>query len=80
MGSTVNLPETVCGRCYDTDIPVFPANCDERPELLKRVAMGMYHCPDCGAMILAGCPHPDMCQKCIDREHPMFDKPKPIIE
>ncbi|MFA7100673.1 MAG: hypothetical protein WC196_02780 [Bacilli bacterium] len=31
------------------------------------------HCPDCGAMVVAGSPHPDMCQKCIDRRHPAFD-------
>lgn len=65
----------LCGRCYD----MFPAaelrdaNCAERPE--HRIgALGMYHCPNCGAMILAGLPHPPMCARCIARQHPRFDE------
>jgi DNA-directed RNA polymerase subunit RPC12/RpoP len=29
--------------------------CSEKPELQ---AGGMYHCPECGMMVLAGLPHP----------------------
>jgi hypothetical protein len=64
----------LCGRCYDDHVPLFPANCTEKPERFgPNSGLGMYHCPDCGAMLLAGFPHPDMCQLCIDRKHPGFD-------
>lgn len=65
----------MCGRCYDDNVLVFPANCAEKPEKLAGQSIGQYHCPDCGAMVMAGMPHPDLCQKCIDRKHPGFDKP-----
>ncbi|MFA7100707.1 MAG: hypothetical protein WC196_02950 [Bacilli bacterium] len=81
------LPEPktgICGRCYGEPVEVFPANCNEKPENLIGQPIGQYHCPDCGAMVVAGSPHPDMCQKCIDRKHPAFDllkqeQPKPKI-
>jgi hypothetical protein len=57
----------MCGRCYAEDVEVFPANCAEKPEKLKGAPLGMYHCPDCGAMVIAGVEHPDLCQVCIDR-------------
>lgn len=69
---------TICGRCYDDVDEVFPANCRERPELLLDVPMGMYHCPDCGAMQLAGIPHSPVCARCLDRVHPEFDAPAPV--
>jgi hypothetical protein len=66
-------PEVMCGRCFDEGVEVFPPNCDEKPENLKGVAMGMYHCPDCGAMLIAALPHPALCKPCIDRKHPFHD-------
>ena len=63
----------MCGRCYDEVETLFPANCEEKPEDLKGQPIGMYHCPDCGAMVLAGLPHPALCQLCTDRKHPGFD-------
>jgi hypothetical protein len=39
--------------------------------------LGMYHCPDCGAMVLGGIVHPQMCRSCIERRHPRFDKERP---
>jgi hypothetical protein len=33
--------------------------CSYDPRKLKGVPMGMFHCPQCGEMIIAGCPHPD---------------------
>ena len=63
----------VCGRCYDA-VPCFPATCTERPEL-NRIDCGMYHCPDCGAMVLGGIPHPPLCERCNTRTHPGFDPP-----
>lgn len=65
----------LCCRCYD-DVPVlYVANCQEKPDLLAGAPLGMYHCPDCGAMVVAGMPHPPMCKQCIDRAHPAFDEP-----
>lgn len=29
------------------------------PQQMVGVPMGMYHCPYCGAMVVAGVPHPD---------------------
>lgn len=63
----------MCGRCYDIEVEIFPANCAEKPENLAGAALGMYHCPDCGAMVLAGMPHPELCRVCIERRHPGFD-------
>jgi 7-cyano-7-deazaguanine reductase len=67
----VNLSK-ICGRCYDEVEEVFPANCQEKPELIKG-PIGQYHCPDCGAMVMAGFSHPYLCKICIDRKHPEFD-------
>jgi len=61
----------MCGRCYDFVDEVFPPRCAERPERLT--LLGMYHCPDCGAMLIGGLPHPDVCRPCLDERHPHFD-------
>ncbi len=66
----------MCGRCYEEEVDIFPVNCEEKPELLIGLPIGQYHCPDCGAMVLAGLPHPDLCQRCLDMNHPGIDKPK----
>jgi hypothetical protein len=63
----------VCGRCYDEVNELFSANCEEKPELLIGVPIGMYHCPNCGAMLLAGFPHPELCVNCNKRKHLTFD-------
>ena len=68
-------PEKMCGRCYDEVAELFPANCAEKPEKLAGAPIGMYHCPDCGAMVLAGLPHFELCKRCIERKHPEFDGP-----
>ena len=41
-------------------ISEFPSElpCNYKPELVTG-AIGMFHCPECGEMILAGMPHPD---------------------
>ena len=33
-------------------------SCPGRPDLLKKMPIGMYHCGWCGAMVIAGLPHP----------------------
>lgn len=63
----------ICGRCYDFVDELFPANCQEKPELLAGQPIGMYHCPDCGAMVIAGVPHFPLCKRCLNRTHPGFD-------
>ena len=52
----------ICGFCYE-EAEVSPAKCLEKPELLAGAPLGQYHCPDCGAMVCAGFPHPDLCDK-----------------
>lgn len=65
----------MCGRCYDEVDELFPAMCAEKPEALAGQPLGMYHCPDCGAMVIAGLPHPDVCVRCRYLQHPAFDIP-----
>lgn len=73
-GDGAPLPDgPLCGRCYVDGVELFPANCDEKPEALLGAPLGMYHCPDCGAMVVTGLPHPPMCAQCIARTHPAFD-------
>ena len=55
---------------------VFPPKCEEKPELLVGMPLGQYHCPDCGAMVIAEVKHPRMCKSCIGRNHPAFDRVK----
>lgn len=75
--STDGLPEgPLCARCADEG-PLFPPNCAEKPELLLHQPLGMYHCPDCGAMVVAGIEHGWLCGLCLRREHPGFDRPAP---
>lgn len=64
----------VCGRCYDEVAELFPATCDEKPETWTS-ALGQYHCPDCGAMLLAGAKHVSVCKPCLERKHPTMDAP-----
>jgi hypothetical protein len=67
----------MCGRCFADNVPLFPAKCAEKPEL--HTNLGMYHCPDCGAMLMGGIPHFDMCQLCIDQQHPSYDAASPAL-
>jgi hypothetical protein len=73
----LELEEGVCGRCYDEGVLVLPAECAYRPEIMENVAIGQYHCPDCGAMVMAGVKHPKVCATCRDKKHPGFDGPLP---
>jgi len=69
----IALP-SMCGRCL-AEGPLQPTNCAHKPEELLGEPIGQYHCPDCGAMVLAGAPHPPLCKLCLDRKHPDFDPP-----
>ena len=44
----------ICGRCYDAATELFTSGCLEKPESLAGQPLGQYHCPDCGAMVVAG--------------------------
>ncbi len=33
--------------------------CEFDPTKFKNMPLGMFHCPECGEMVLAGLPHPD---------------------
>ena len=57
----------MCGRCYKENVEIFPANCNEKPEKIIG-PIGMYHCPDCGAMLIAGIYHPHLCKECLERK------------
>ena len=63
----------LCGRCYGEVDAIYPANCAEKPEKPHGQPHGMYRCPDCKAMLLAGYPHPSLCIRCLNREHPDYD-------
>jgi hypothetical protein len=56
----------MCARCMN-DGELFPALCAEKPERRAGEPIGMYHCPDCGAMVMAGMQHPPLCADCIER-------------
>lgn len=64
---------SICARCSDINVPLVDSNCEEKPELLAGEPLGMYHCPDCGSMLLAGVPHPQICVPCSKRERVGWD-------
>lgn len=33
--------------------------CTYDPRVMAGLPLGMFHCPDCGSMVLAGMAHPD---------------------
>ena len=68
----------MCGRCYDEVDELVAPPCSEKPETLLGLPLGMYHCPDCGAMVMAGIPHPDLCKPCAAGTHQQFDIPHAI--
>lgn len=61
-----------CGRCFAEVDEIFPPTCSEKPELVRN--LGMYHCPECGAMVLGGMPHWWVCATCRDFLHEGFDR------
>jgi len=41
--------------------------CTHDPKIYAGMPMGMYHCPECGMVVLAGCEHPkNMTKKEVD--------------
>lgn len=35
------------------------SKCTFKPEMYKETPIGMFHCPECGEIVVAGFPHPD---------------------
>lgn len=58
----------VCGRCFKEtpDEELLEAPCYDKPELLKGEPIGMYHCGQCLAMVVAGFKHPKICKDCVE--------------
>lgn len=36
--------------------------CNHDPRTMRNKPIGMYHCPECGVMVLAGESHPEICE------------------
>ena len=53
----------LCAECF-TEKPLIDSGCDEKPEERIGEPIGMYHCPDCGMMLVSGFSHPKVCQEC----------------
>lgn len=63
------LPKNpLCCICYNEfpEEELVATPCEEKPEELLNTSIGMYHCPDCGAMLLAGIPHFPVCKTCLE--------------
>ena len=58
------MQNELCCLCFSDDRELREAPCQERPELVDGNA-GMYHCPDCGTMLLAGIGHFRVCELCF---------------
>lgn len=54
----------LCARCYSEDAPDNHVEfaCSHDPTHVT--GLGMYHCPECSAMVLAGHPHGPICRHC----------------
>jgi hypothetical protein len=51
-------PTFRCNRCRVPYIPKAKNTCPHDPQETQG-PIGMYHCPECGVMVLAGMGHPD---------------------
>ena len=55
----------LCAICLEECAQVYNAPCNHKPEEVPTTTpIGMYHCPDCGAMVVAGFAHPEICGPC----------------
>ncbi len=61
----------MCGRCGEPVNKLFPATCPDPRQTFG--AIGMYHCDECGTMVLAGFAHPGLCFRCANGIHPAYD-------
>lgn len=58
------MTNNICGRCLKDTDDLITARCSSDPEEWSSV--GMAHCGDCGAMLLAGQKHWPICRECHD--------------
>jgi hypothetical protein len=70
----------ICGRCYKEDTELYPAPCLEKPEKLLGLPLGQYHCPDCGAMVIAGIPHWPLCLDCLNLVKELMEEFKDVVD
>lgn len=61
----------LCARCGSAEEELFPTECRHKPEHTT-APIGMYHCPDCGTMVLAGSPHFYLCSGCNMEIHDSY--------
>jgi len=47
---------------------------DPTADIYKNAPIGMFHCPECGEMVLAGMPHPDWDEFYKNRPMNFFEK------
>jgi hypothetical protein len=59
----------MCVCCFDEVAELRDSGCNENPEDLHKAPIGMYHCPECGVMLIAGMPHPRLCVECVEKNH-----------
>ena len=59
------MNKPICGYCFGVCDKLIESPCYEKPELNDN-PVGMYHCPDCGMMIVAGMKHQLVCEKCYN--------------
>ena len=67
MHTTDNIPDSkhgTCGKCLKEG-PLFYAPCPN--PMRTRASVGMYHCPECSIMVVAGTKHPMLCEECINK-------------
>lgn len=50
----------LCCCCFDEMYSSY--QCSHDPREVSNT--GMYHCPVCGAMVIAGMEHPPICERC----------------
>lgn len=56
----------ICGRCLK-EFPehyIKSSGCNEKPEEKIGQPIGMYHCPECDTMLVAGVKHLPICIEC----------------
>lgn len=57
-----------CDWCIQCGWNSEDGDCDYDPREIGRKPIGMFHCPACSAMVLAGMSHPKRLSECDGRE------------
>ncbi len=59
------MNEEICARCLSSVSELYESPCGYDPREAQN-AIGQFHCPACGTMVMAGMPHLRICKKCMD--------------